>query len=157
MKKTIELLNAYKNATGCKSDNAAAEKLGVQRATVSKWRNGIGHPEANTVEAMARAAGLSTAKWVPLIEAERARTQEARATWLRIAGTAATVLLVLGGLLHQSAAAQVQPSNDNGQTMHMRKSARGRTDSGKRARHVLAGVLGTSARRGSGICAGPAY
>ena len=124
MKKTIELLNAYENATGCKPDNAAAEKLGVQRATVSKWRNGIGHPEANTVEAMARAAGLSTAKWVPLIEAERARTQEARATWLRIAGTAATVLLVLGGLLHQSAAAQVQPSNDNGQTIHMRKSTR---------------------------------
>ena len=106
MNKTIELLDAYKDATGCRSDNAAAERLGVQRATVSKWRNGIGHPEANTVETMARTAGRSAARWVPLIEAERARTREARATWLRIAGTAATIMLVLGGLLHQEAKAQ---------------------------------------------------
>ena len=105
MNKTIELLDAYKDATGCKSDNAAAERLGVQRATVSKWRNGIGHPEANTVETMARTAGRSAAKWVPLIEAERARTQQARATWLRIAGTAASVLLVLGGMVNERAEA----------------------------------------------------
>lgn len=121
MNKTIELLDAYKDATGCKSDNAAAERLGVQRATVSKWRNGIGHPEANTVETMARTAGRSAAKWVPLIEAERARTQQARATWLRVAGTAAAMLLIVGGLLHQSAEAEMQPQNGNGQTIHMRK------------------------------------
>ena len=122
MNKTIELLDAYKDATGCKSDNAAAERLGVQRATVSKWRNGIGHPEANTAETMARTAGRSAAKWVPLIEAERARTQQARATWLRIAGTAAAMLLIVGGLMHQSAEAEMRPPNSNGQTIHMRKS-----------------------------------
>jgi transcriptional regulator with XRE-family HTH domain len=157
MSHTVELLDRYKKAAGLKSDNAAALTLGVTRSSVSAWRHGKNRPEPETVEAMARAAGLSAAKWVPLIEAERAKTQEARATWLRIAGTAASVLLVLGGLLHQSATAQVQPSHDKAQTIHMRKSARGRTDSGKRVRHVLAGVLGTSARRGSGICAGPAY
>ncbi len=99
MSHTVELLDRYKKAAGLKSDNAAALTLGVTRSSVSAWRHGKNRPEPETVEAMAKAAGLSAAKWVPLIEAERAKTQEARATWLRIAGTAATLLLVLGGTL----------------------------------------------------------
>jgi len=96
MTASINLLDKYKKACSIASDNACAQSLGVGRAAVSKWRNGTGHPEADLVERMCKAANESVAHWLPLIEAERARTPEARKVWLRLAQIAACLTLFTG-------------------------------------------------------------
>lgn len=96
MSASINLLDKYKKACSLASDNACAGSLGVGRAAVSKWRNGTGHPEADLVERMCDVAGEPLAKWLPLIEAERARTPSARKVWLRLAQVAAGFALVVG-------------------------------------------------------------
>lgn len=123
MKHTVELLDRYKKAAGLKSDNAAAITLGVTRSTVSAWRHGKNRPDPETVEAMARAAGLNAAKWVPLVESERAKTQEARATWLRIAG-AACMFMALLTQSRGTASAQDCYATITQQAIHMRKYRR---------------------------------
>ena len=96
MSATINLLDKYKKVCSLASDNAAAERLHVGRAAVSKWRNGNGHPDAGSVERMCQATGENLAHWLPLIEAERARTPEARKVWLRLAQAAAVIALTVG-------------------------------------------------------------
>ncbi|WP_199099475.1 helix-turn-helix transcriptional regulator [Dyella sp. ASV21] len=96
MSATIDLLDRYIKASALPSDNAVAKSLGIGRAAVSKWRNGLGHPDADSVAAMCAATGQAIAHWLPLIEAERARNPEARKVWLRLAQMAAAVTLVVG-------------------------------------------------------------
>lgn len=96
MNATIELLDRFKKARGLTSDNAAAGELGVGRAAVSKWRRGDGHPDADSIEAMCAASGEAVARWLPLIEADRARSPAARKVWLRLAQMAAAVTLAVG-------------------------------------------------------------
>lgn len=101
MSSTIDLLDKYKNACTLGSDNACAVKLGVSRQAVSKWRNGENHPDAETVAQMCDATGEPLAFWLPLIEAERARTPGSKKVWLRLAETASAVALMVSfGLLN---------------------------------------------------------
>ncbi|WP_063670909.1 DUF3693 domain-containing protein [Dyella thiooxydans] len=96
MSHTIDLLDKYKKACAITSDNACAASLGVSRQAVSKWRHGENHPDADSVEAMCVATGEPVARWLHLIEAERARTPAARKVWLRLAQAAAIVTLAVG-------------------------------------------------------------
>lgn len=96
MNSTINLLDKYKKACSLASDNACAIALGVSRQAVSKWRHGENHPEADAIERMCLATGEATAKWLPLIEADRARTPEARKAWLRLAQVAASIAITVG-------------------------------------------------------------
>jgi len=96
MNATINLLDKYKKACSIASDNACAGSLGVSRQAVSKWRNGENHPDADVVEKMCEATGERLARWLPLIEAERARSPGARRAWLRLAQVAAAVALTVG-------------------------------------------------------------
>lgn len=100
MSATINLLDKYKKACSLASDNACAASLGIGRAAVSKWRNANGHPEAEHVETMCKATGESLAHWLPLIEADRARTPEARKVWLRLAQMAAAIVAAFLTLHH---------------------------------------------------------
>lgn len=102
MQNTVTLLDKYKAARGLASDNACAASLGITRAAVSRWRNGGGHPEAEHVEAMCRACGESLARWLPLIESERARTPEAKKVWLRLAQAAAAIIAAFLAFKHGS-------------------------------------------------------
>jgi hypothetical protein len=95
MQATIKLLDKYRETCSLASDNACAASLHVGRAAVSKWRNGLGHPDADSVARMCEATGEPLAHWLPLIEAERARTPEARKVWLRLAQAAAAVALTV--------------------------------------------------------------
>lgn len=95
MNSTISLLDKYKETCSIASDNACAVSLGVSRQAVSKWRNGENHPDADSVERMCEAIGEPLRRWLPLIEAERARTPAARKVWLRLAQTAAAVALMV--------------------------------------------------------------
>lgn len=95
MTASTALVDKYKKACSLASDNACAASLGVSRSAVSLWRNGKGHPEADSIERMCIATGESVAHWLHLIEAERARTPAARKVWLRLAQAAASLLLVV--------------------------------------------------------------
>lgn len=94
MNATIELLDRYKGAKGAASDTEVAKMLRVTKAAVSNWRNGRSKPEAETVAAMCHATGEKLAHWLPLIEADRARSAESRKVWLRLAAQAAVIALV---------------------------------------------------------------
>jgi transcriptional regulator with XRE-family HTH domain len=100
MEATIKLLDKYREARSLASDNACAQSLGVGRAAVSKWRNGGGHPDAESVEAMCKAINEPLRYWLPLIEAERARTPAARKVWLRLAQAAAAFAAAVLMLRH---------------------------------------------------------
>lgn len=95
MQNTISLLDKYKQACRIDSDNACAVSLGITRAAVSRWRNGLGHPDADSVERMCIATGENLARWLPLIEAERARSPSVRKTWLKLAQAAAVLVLTV--------------------------------------------------------------
>lgn len=116
MSASLDLLDKYKKACNVTSDNACAVQLGLSRSTVSLWRNGKGHPEADTVERMCEATGESLARWLPLVEAERARTPSARKAWLRLAQVAATITLVVG--LSPAHAEAVSSSHNPGHSVY---------------------------------------
>lgn len=108
MTSTLKLLDKYKASLNLKSDNAAAEALGVQRSAVSKWRVEEGHAGPAAVMKMCDATGEQLQKWLPQIESERAKGADKKA-WLRIAQAAAMITLVLSfGRL------DVQASTTNG-------------------------------------------
>jgi Phage related protein len=95
MSAAINLLDKYKKICSIESDNACAISLKITRATVSGWRVGKAHPDAESVERMCTATGENLAHWLPLIEAERARTPAAKKVWLRLAQAAAAIALVV--------------------------------------------------------------
>ncbi len=94
MSTTIKLLDNYKKACSITSDNACALSLEVTRSTVSGWRLGKSHPDASSVERMCSTIGEPLGKWLPLIEAERARTPADKRVWLRLAQAAAAIVIV---------------------------------------------------------------
>lgn len=108
MNPTITLLDKY--AAVCKhaSDSATARALKVQPSAVNNWRHGRSHPDAESIERMCIATGDSVAHWLPLIEAERARTPEAKRVWLRLAQAAAVVVLAFGLDVHTAKADPLQ-------------------------------------------------
>lgn len=118
MNASIRLLDKYKAAGTLASDNACAGALGVGRAAVSKWRNGSGHPEADLIERMCEATGEPLARWLPLIESERARSPGARRAWLRLAQAAAAVVLSVG-VAQVPAHAAARPAAHNPGTVYI--------------------------------------
>lgn len=94
MNATIKLLDKYRESCALTSDNAVAVSLGLSRSTVSLWRGQKGHPEADSVEKMCNGIGEPLRTWLPLIEAERARSPAVRKVWLRLAQAAASFALI---------------------------------------------------------------
>ena len=87
MKATEKLLDKYAEACYARTDSEIAARLKVKKQTVSGWRNGKAHPDADSVEKMAIAIGELPGPWLASIEADRARTPAARMVWLRLAQT----------------------------------------------------------------------
>jgi len=119
MSSTIILLDKYKKACSLASDNACAVSLGITRSTVSLWRQGKSHPEADTVERMCEATNEPFARWLPLIEAERARTPSARKAWLRLAQIAAAITLTVGVFAPHTAHAGTATASRNQPTLYI--------------------------------------
>ncbi|RAO78195.1 helix-turn-helix domain-containing protein [Dyella jiangningensis] len=90
------LLDKYCKACSIAQDKDLAVKLRVTKSAVSNWRNGRAHPDAKSVARMCEATGEQVAHWLPLIEAERARTPEDKKVWLRLAQMAAAITLAVG-------------------------------------------------------------
>lgn len=96
MNSSNRLIDIYMSKLSLRTLNDAAKKLGVTRPAVSNWRAGTSHPNAAAVEDMCKATGESLAKWLPLIEAERCRTDDDRKVWLRLAQVAASIAITVG-------------------------------------------------------------
>jgi transcriptional regulator with XRE-family HTH domain len=107
-----ELLDKYRNACFLASDMALAEKLGVTRALVSKWRTGDRQPQTTEIEKMCKVTGEDEGVWLTLLAAERAETPAARTSLLRMVdlakryGHAACLALALGVVPHSAKAAE---------------------------------------------------
>lgn len=124
MNAATKLLDKWRQVCMYASDKRAAESIGVERQALNQWRKGTSYPKTEHALAICEQMQLEAGYWLVQIAADKAETEKGRRAWLRIAGTAAALLLMLGGLLHQDAIAQVQTFNNNGQTMHMRKLRR---------------------------------
>jgi transcriptional regulator with XRE-family HTH domain len=93
---SIKLLDKYVKACAIKQDKDLAAKLRVTKSAVSNWRTGRAHPDAESIERMCEATGEPLARWLPLIESERARSPGAAKAWLRLAQAAACVTIITG-------------------------------------------------------------
>lgn len=96
MKTTIEWLDAAK-AKHNLSDYALAPRLGVGRGQISKYRTGRDFLSDDAALKLAELLELKSAQ--PIIasaHAERAKTDDARQFWERLAGVAAGVVLAVG-------------------------------------------------------------
>lgn len=96
MTDSIRLLDKFCEVCKHESDSAAARALKVQPSAVNNWRHGRAKPSAEAVERMCTAIGEPLRSWLPLIEAERARTPADRKVWLRLAQAAAAIALAIG-------------------------------------------------------------
>lgn len=96
MNATNKLLDKYALACSVAMDKDLAARLRVTKQAVSNWRKGNAHPDAESVARMCETTGEQIAHWLPLIEAERARSPEAKKVWLRLAQMAAAVALTVG-------------------------------------------------------------
>lgn len=103
MNATNKLLDKYAEACSTALDKDLAAKLRVTKQAVSNWRKGNSHPDAESVARMCETTREPVAHWLPLIEADRARSPEARKVWLRLAQMAAAVALTVGLTPAQSA------------------------------------------------------
>lgn len=93
MNSANKLLDKYAAMCSFTSDKQIADALRVRQSAVSNWRHANAHPSAESIERMCQAVGEPLRQWLPLIEAERARTPADKRVWLRLAqGTAAVAL-----------------------------------------------------------------
>lgn len=96
----IKLLDKYAEMCKHASDSETARALKVRPSAVNNWRHGRAMPNAEMVEKMCTATGEPLAKWLHMIEAERARTPADRRVWLRLAQVAAVILAALPAAAH---------------------------------------------------------
>lgn len=122
MNESNKLLDKFAATCITPTDAAIAASLRVSKQAVSGWRNGRAHPNADAVERMCSAIGEPLRAWLPLIEAERARTPADKRVWLRLAQTTAAVALILsfGHLNGQTGAlAAMIPAACNSGTLYI--------------------------------------
>ena len=113
MNSSNRLLDIYRQRLSLKTNQAIADKLGVKQPTVSMWLNEKSHPNAEAIATMCKATDEPLAKWLPLIEAERCRTDADKKVWLRLAQAAVAFALTVGVLAPYSAHADADPASRN--------------------------------------------
>lgn len=125
MQTTKELIACAKAAQGIDSDYALAKLLGVVNSAVSHWQAGRSQPDDVLGAKLAELAGQDPLTVVAELNAQRAKTLEARAIWVRmarhlretagqnvLAGVAAAVMV--GAFVPSPARAEVaEPASSN--------------------------------------------
>lgn len=127
MNSTIKLLDRFKEVCSLTSDNQAAIRLGISRATTSAWRKGRNHAEPESVETMAKACGLDAEEWVLRVQADREIVAARKQVWLRaaqrLAATAALVTLAFGLDVQTAHAGGLPAVNNNDAVIHYAPNA----------------------------------
>ena len=97
-KNVNRLLDSAKKTCLIESDNALAQRFGVHRQAVSKWRTGESYPSEDHIARLAEMAHEDAGIWLARIQAERAQGKAAIA-WesivKRLAATAAACLALM--------------------------------------------------------------
>lgn len=92
MRTTIELLDAAKAASGCESDYAIGQRLGISRQVISSWRQGKATFNDDHAALIAGILGREPGEVMALCQAERAKSETARSRWLRVAALLAAIV-----------------------------------------------------------------
>jgi transcriptional regulator with XRE-family HTH domain len=79
-----ELLDKAKNTIGLGSDIALAERLGVTRAMVSKWRSDDKPIADERIAQICALAKVDGPEWMARIHAEKAQSPAERALWSKM-------------------------------------------------------------------------
>lgn len=100
MQTTTELMDAARAELGVPSDYALAKAMNIDRAVVSKWRNGGTVGDENAL-ALADILDLDPLYVMAVCHGEREKKENVRRTWARLArlakkGIAASYITVLG-------------------------------------------------------------
>ncbi|RQP43143.1 DUF3693 domain-containing protein [Burkholderia ubonensis] len=115
MKTTIQYLDALKKRLDLPSDYAAAQALGVTRAAVSRYRNGLSVFDEATAVRVADILGLDPLEVVSACKAESATDARMRRMWENAWGKAtgatatAAIAVVMVGLAGAPSPAQSAP------------------------------------------------
>jgi transcriptional regulator with XRE-family HTH domain len=103
MQTTKQLLDRAKKAQGIESDYKLAQVLGVVNSAVTNYRAGRSHPDDAVAARLAELAGQDPSSVIAELHAERAKTPEVRALWLRMANqlrhAVAAVMLAVGAAM----------------------------------------------------------
>ena len=101
MQSSCQFLDAVKSKYGLASDYAVAKKLRISQPTVSRYRKKQGYLDDEVALRVAKALEIDAAYVLACAHAERAKGEEMRATWSRIAeklgAVAATVFIGVAG------------------------------------------------------------
>lgn len=93
-----EMLDAAKKGAGVPSDNVLSQKLGITRAVISAWRNGLYPVPDERIAQICELAKLDGPMWTARIHAERATSPAERKMWRlaldRLSAVAAVAALV---------------------------------------------------------------
>ncbi len=93
-----EMLDAAKKGAGVPSDNVLSQKLGITRAVISAWRNGLYPVPDERIAQICELAKLDGPMWMARLHAERATSPVERKMWRlaldRLSAAAAVVALV---------------------------------------------------------------
>lgn len=94
-----EMLDAAKKGAGIPSDNVLSQKLGITRAVISAWRNGLYPVPDERIAQICELAKLDGAVWIAKLHAERATSPVERKVWRsvldRLSAAAAVLVLVV--------------------------------------------------------------
>jgi plasmid maintenance system antidote protein VapI len=82
---TVQLLDTLSASLGDASDYAVAKALGVTRATVSKWRTGVGAMSDETAIRAAKILNQDPSTLILIMAEDRARTPTVKAFYRQIA------------------------------------------------------------------------
>lgn len=122
MHTTDELLEAAKRHSGLTTDYKLGMVLGLSNSAVTNYRKGRSHPDDNVGRRLAELAGLDEGYVLACLHAERAKDDESRQAWQRIAkrleGVAAALFLAilanLGAVTFDDGASAKSLSSANG-------------------------------------------
>lgn len=128
MKNLQHLLDELRLRAG--SDRKASILVGVSQASYSAWRRGHARPDDDQARRIAELLQLDAAHVAAVLHAERAKTDETRAMWQRVAETfsRAAVLAIVSAapFMLTPRAAQAEEFNNNGINTHWRRKPRPR-------------------------------
>lgn len=129
MQTTNEFLNAVKSKTGAVSDYVLAQKLGITRAAISKYRNNRSSLDDEICLKVARILDINAGIVLSAIHAERAKNLDEKSAWTalfeRLGGVAAA--LTLGIMLNAPTDAKAntgltsKPSHNANLSIHYTK------------------------------------
>jgi len=142
MKSTVQWLDAIKRAKGLSSDYAVAKALGVTAQVVSHYRAGRRAFDPYMAVKVAELVGVDPMQVIASAEAERARNDEQRAFWRRLAAAWVLPMCAAAGLAAPAPSVQAASVREVSNLHIMRTKARRRRVAAGAIAELAAALLG---------------